>query len=590
VPIVASSKRRWSSRTRFAVLAAGGSALFLGTAPWFIESAPLVFLAERMAGWAAEGLSLVGASSMAKGPILFTGRGAFLVTGECIATPLVPMGIAAALTLPASWGGRTLALAACLPLFVGLGVVRLFVLALPSAVASAPEFWVHAFFQILAAIAVVAGVAVWRHGWGAGQRSRTVVHAVAAVGVGVTIAAVLGQWYARALLDMSGAVSSSGSMLTNDPQGALAMLPSFQVGLLGALALAWFGLARGTRSTAIVLLVLVVSHVALFAAGLPLAIDALPVPLLRGWALGWPLALAALATTWPAAPAPADRQRARESGPSRYRRFWEGVGTRFPDLAGAASTDYYRRNEQRLLSEHLPRIDGARILKTDLWDEARNTRILQWVQANGAAVYGVDISHPTTRLAREAFGEAKVGALTADCRVLPFGSGRFDAIYSMGTIEHDVAPEAAVREMYRVLKPGGRAIVGVPNRWDPFLRPALARVMQAFGLYAYGRERSYSRVALRRMLVDAGFQIDAETAILFIPGWLRMLDLACHAWWPPAAHVTRLLVAPFVWLDAHVPAVRRHGYLLATVAIKPAPDGAADEGDRSRKDSVVPAR
>jgi hypothetical protein len=29
------------------------------------------------------------------------------------------------------------------------------------------------------------------------------------------------------------------------------------------------------------------------------------------------------------------------------------------------------------------------------------------------------------------------------------------------------------------------------------------------------------------------------------------------------------MVWPFVWLDAHVRSVRRHGYLLATVAIKP---------------------
>ena len=37
------------------------------------------------------------------------------------------------------------------------------------------------------------------------------------------------------------------------------------------------------------------------------------------------------------------------------------------------------------------------------------------------------------------------------------------------------------------------------------------------------------------------------------------------------AVVTAALVWPFVWLDRHVAAVRKHGYLLATVAIKPRP-------------------
>jgi SAM-dependent methyltransferase len=163
------------------------------------------------------------------------------------------------------------------------------------------------------------------------------------------------------------------------------------------------------------------------------------------------------------------------------------------------------------------------------------------------------------------------GLLSAvgDVRDLPFRDASFDAIYSMGTIEHFDETEHAVEEMARVLKPGGRAIVGVPNRHDPFLRPLLATMLQAVGLYGYGYEKSYSRRALRQMLEKAGLEVVAETAILFIPGWLRMLDLACHAWCRPLAAVTGALVRPFELLDRHVPAVRRHGYLLATVVVKP---------------------
>ena len=80
------------------------------------------------------------------------------------------------------------------------------------------------------------------------------------------------------------------------------------------------------------------------------------------------------------------------------------------------------------------------------------------------------------------------------------------------------------------------------------------------------------------MIERAGFQVTAETAILFIPGWLRMLDLACHSWCRPLATVTGALVWPFIFLDRHVPAVRRHGYLLATVATKPARADATTTG------------
>jgi SAM-dependent methyltransferase len=224
------------------------------------------------------------------------------------------------------------------------------------------------------------------------------------------------------------------------------------------------------------------------------------------------------------------------------------------------------------LAEHLPPLPGLRILKTDLWDEAKNTRILSWASLHGAQAYGIDISEPIARLARHAFDPCRgtLKSAVADVRALPFGDGSFDAVYSMGTIEHFDGTERAVEEIARVLKPGGRAIVGVPNRYDPFLRPALAAVLQALGLYGYGYEKSYSRGALRRMLENAGLQVVAETAILFIPGWLRMIDLACHTWCPPLSRVTGTLVRPFVLLDRYVPAVRHHGYLLASVGVKPA--------------------
>jgi SAM-dependent methyltransferase len=251
-----------------------------------------------------------------------------------------------------------------------------------------------------------------------------------------------------------------------------------------------------------------------------------------------------------------------------YRRFWQEVGEDFPDLGGAASTVYYFENEKRLLSEHVPDLGRSVMLKTDLWDEVKNTRILQWVHGQGATVFGVDISEPIVRQAQAAFSDSGLRGVVADVRRLPFRDGSFDAVYSMGTIEHFRDPETALREIHRVLRPGGRAVVGVPNRWDPFLRPLLAAVLQAVGLYGYGYERSFSRRALRRMLEAAGLEVVAETAILFVPGWLRMADLTLHSYCPRLAPLTGLLLKPFVWLDRHVRAVRRHGYLLASVGVR----------------------
>src|SRR5262249_55376740 len=146
----------------------------------------------------------------------------------------------------------------------------------------------------------------------------------------------------------------------------------------------------------------------------------------------------------------------------------------------------------------------------------------------------------------------------ADVRRLPFADASFDAIYSMGTVEHFDETEASVVELARILKPGGRLVLGVPNRHDPFLRPLFVSALHAAGLYGYGFEKSYSRRALRRMVEEAGLRVRLETGILFIPGWLRMVDLWCYTrarWLAPLAAA---FVAPFAWIDRHVSWVRRH--------------------------------
>lgn len=257
---------------------------------------------------------------------------------------------------------------------------------------------------------------------------------------------------------------------------------------------------------------------------------------------------------------------------ARYRRFWAEVGDNFPVLTGATSTDYYFENERRLFEQHLAPLAGRRIFKTDLWDEAKNTQILRWAARQGAITVGADISPPIAVAARDGFPAPGLRATVGDVRSLPFRDRSFDAVYSMGTVEHFDETEEAIAEIYRVLRPAGRAVVGVPNRLDPFLRPLLVAILYRLGLYGYGFEKSYTRRRFRRMLESAGFRVLEETAILFIPGWLRMLELAGHAWMPPLGRLLGWLVRPFRWLDRHVPAVRRHGYLLATVVERPADD------------------
>ncbi len=55
-----------------------------------------------------------------------------------------------------------------------------------------------------------------------------------------------------------------------------------------------------------------------------------------------------------------------QSDRSSYQTFWNDVGTNFPSLKGAVSTDYYAECEQTLCADFFPALAGKRLFKSDL--------------------------------------------------------------------------------------------------------------------------------------------------------------------------------------------------------------------------------
>ena len=564
---------------------AGGSRIGFRRAGWvafcalapFAIAAPTIGASEAVAaacrlvaGATASAMSTAGVHAVSDGAVLSTSRGAFTVTPECLVSPIIPLWILGVWLWPLRRWQRAMGLALTLPIVGLLACVRLLVLAVPGAWVESPLLVVHSFYQLLlfAAIVMMTGLHAAPRVGSRGHAARRGLAALALSG----LAALAGAGLYNRFLEGVGIAATPWFTHTlttllplGDIQGALAILPAYQI--LLCYAMVWAFARPVRRSTLIVAAAALVSSHIVMVIGIGELVEHgglhLPALVLRGWAVIWPVAIALLVIRRTA-------PRAADAGDERtYRHFWEGVGAEFPDLGGAPSTALYFENECRLIADHLGDLSSKRVLKTDLWDEARNTRILQWVQRQGADVTGIDISTPVVRLAEIEFGHVPLKAAGADVRALPFPDRTFHAIYSMGTIEHFAGTERAVAEMFRVLRPGGRAIIGVPNRHDPFLRPLLVSLLYRLGLYSYGFEKSYSRASLRRMLADAGFRVVSDDAILFIPGWLRMLDLFFHTKWRPGVELTRVGVDAFRWIGEHVPAVRRHGYLVVAVGERP---------------------
>ena len=81
--------------------------------------------------------------------------------------------------------------------------------------------------------------------------------------------------------------------------------------------------------------------------------------------------------------------------------------------------------------------------------------------ANGARVTDVDLAAGHLRLAEENFRLRGLRGTFVhhDAESLPFGDASFDVVYSNGVLHHTPNTAAVVREVHRVLRPGGRAIV-----------------------------------------------------------------------------------------------------------------------------------
>lgn len=82
----------------------------------------------------------------------------------------------------------------------------------------------------------------------------------------------------------------------------------------------------------------------------------------------------------------------------------------------------------------------------------------------GALAHGLDFSY---QVLLNGQAETASNFLTnGNSQQLPYANNSFDIISNIGSLEHYVDMDCAVKEMARVLKPGGRAYVLVPNTFS----------------------------------------------------------------------------------------------------------------------------
>ena len=89
--------------------------------------------------------------------------------------------------------------------------------------------------------------------------------------------------------------------------------------------------------------------------------------------------------------------------------------------------------------------------------------LLRAAQTRGVRAFGVDLSDQAVRVARGVAAGAGLAVCAGE--QLSFRDGAFDALTCLGSLEHFLDMDQGLREMRRVVKPGSRCVIMVPNRY-----------------------------------------------------------------------------------------------------------------------------
>lgn len=257
------------------------------------------------------------------------------------------------------------------------------------------------------------------------------------------------------------------------------------------------------------------------------------------------------------------------------REFWNTTYDRMRSFEGCYSTNLRLACELSLTNSYLPSLVGKKVMKIDLWDEVHNSGFLIEIARLGADVYGFDISDHIVTSARENFRKLGLPStlVAADMRAIPFPTDSFDLVWQIGTIEHVHDPTVVFNEVHRVLKPGGIAIMGCPNRHDPYGSQLVIYGLGKLGLWPYEEELSFSFRDLEAFMAQANFQILERTSPYLLPWFLRYTDILLHLYAKPLDLLLRPLIWPFHFLNRSV-FLRRYANHVVCIGRKPARDRA----------------
>ena len=191
-------------------------------------------------------------------------------------------------------------------------------------------------------------------------------------------------------------------------------------------------------------------------------------------------------------------------GPEVYAR-WRASGI-------GATTE---RLEGQLILELVGDVSGCRVLDIGCGDGEFALELTK----RGAIVTGIDSSPAMIDAARRRATQhnADITFQVAVAEHLPFPAEQFDVVTAITILcfVEDAAP--VFREIARVLRPGGRLVIGELGKWSTWAAARRVRAWLGSRLWRQGRFRTANE--LRGLAGQAGLVVKSVRGAIYYPRW-----------------------------------------------------------------------
>jgi len=169
--------------------------------------------------------------------------------------------------------------------------------------------------------------------------------------------------------------------------------------------------------------------------------------------------------------------------------------------------------EQRLILNLMGGFSGCRVLDAGCGDGA----LACAAASQGAEVTGIDVDPAMLAAARSRAAKAGIRATFSEGRIehLPFPAASFDVVVAVTVLCFVADAAGAVREMARVLRPGGRLVIGELGRWS--LWAAIRRMRGWLGSPTWSSARFRTAKELRASAEQAGLSVTEMRGAVYYP-------------------------------------------------------------------------